>query len=67
MKIKKLGLRTAVVNRLADNGINNVEQLEQMSDTQVLSVCGLGLRSLREIRKALRLVGKDFRQTDWGG
>ena len=61
MNVEELGLRPAVVNRLASNGITKVEQLEQMREVDVIVIWGIGLMSLREIHAALRRVGKDFK------
>lgn len=59
--IDSLGLSNKVKNVLLKNEINSVEKLTQLSEEDVLSLGGLGAKSVDEIKKELKKVGLSFK------
>lgn len=56
-KIEELNLSASVTEKLADKSIINVEQLTALCEREVLSVKGIGAKSLENIKTALNRFG----------
>lgn len=56
MKIEELGLSVRPYHVLKRNGINTVEQLQQLSDEDLMLFRSMGRHSLAEIREKLAFV-----------
>ncbi|HOU76194.1 MAG TPA: DNA-directed RNA polymerase subunit alpha [Candidatus Dojkabacteria bacterium] len=59
--IDSLGLSNKVKNVLVKNGIDSIEKLTKLSADDVLSLGGLGAKSVDEIKKELKKVGLSFK------
>lgn len=59
--IDSLGLSNKVRNVLVKNGIDTIEKLTKLSVDDVLSLGGLGAKSVDEIKKELKKVGLSFK------
>lgn len=59
--IDSLGLSNKVRNVLVKNGIDTIEKLTKLSMDDVLSLGGLGAKSVDEIKKELKKVGLSFK------
>jgi DNA-directed RNA polymerase alpha subunit len=52
--MEELGLPTRIVNSLEAAGIKSVAQLEALTDEELTNIKGLGEKSIKDIKKALK-------------